>query len=193
MPNMPRLLIAVALSLVLAGCFFQTQSYRTVRLFDLGRPESIPATATGLQVGEFSVAGPYRFKMVQRTASHELRIDEYQHWAQSPPMMIARYLRQAYSRPTLPARHVVSGEILVFEADQVTGTAVLEVDYLIRDTLDRDRPVAAGCGRFTAPMAEPTGAEFALAMTAAMAQFADELLRHIPASSPMPVREEASP
>jgi ABC-type uncharacterized transport system auxiliary subunit len=186
-----RWALLALLALLPAGCLFQGEAYRPVRFFDLGEPAA--TTPANLEIGNFSVSGPYRHKMVSRAANHELHIDEYNQWAQTPSAMLTRYLRQAFAESTPGTRYRVGGDILVFAADPTTGEAVLEVTFTLRDTADRDTIIAHGRRRYAAPLSGPDGTALAAAMTETAAQLADDLARQVPAPSPVVNTEEAKP
>jgi ABC-type uncharacterized transport system auxiliary subunit len=178
------------LPLLLAGCLFSGDTYHPVRFFDLGEPSA--TMMTNLQVGNFSVSGPYRHKMVFRTAEHELLVDEYNQWAQTPSALLTRYLRQAFSK-SARARYQVDGDILVFAGDPTANEAILEVVFTIRDTAARDKVIAHGHRRYPTPLSGSDAPALAAAMTVAAAEFATDLAREIPAPSPVVGTEESTP
>lgn len=183
-------LAGLALTLALGGCLVTTEPYRPVRIFDLGVPEA--TGCAGLRIGDFQVQGPYRAKMVRRLGEHELVVDEYHHWAQSPAALVQHCLRQAFSAASA-ARWRVDGEIIVFEADIPAGEAVFEVAYVLVDTAARDRVLAVDRRRYAVPMAAATADGLAAAMTRAVGLFAADLARELPAESSVGDGTEGQP
>jgi len=169
---------------------FQAEPYRQVRLYDLGRPELAAAPFPAVRAVAFTAAGPYRFKMVSRLPGNELRLDEYNQWAQPPAALLERFVRQAFPAEA-SASVEITGEILGFEAD-LTGSepkAVIEADYQFRDRTGSGTPAAIRHFRAEVPLSEYNGAAFAAAMTMAAGQLVENLRRNLAElSEPTPER-----
>ena len=101
------------------------REYVSPSYFDLGRPV---AKDIKLNINSIVQEGPYRSRMIIRTASGSVKLDEYQRWTQSPDLMLTHYLKQSF-KPG--GEFNLEGEIISFENDQAKGKAVFTFHYTI--------------------------------------------------------------
>jgi len=166
----------MAAAMLVSGCVFTRESFTPVRYFDIGNPDPAKFAGIHLNVGQFSVAGPYRQEMVIRTVGNELVKDSFNRWALPPDAMLSRYFRIAFAEGRGRTDYTLSGSILSFEADLPKKEAVLTIEYrLVPPAEDTVAAAVEKTCTFRGKI-EGNGAEaFAGAMSSAVAEFANSL------------------
>lgn len=122
-----------AAALIAGGCL---GGYRAVKYYDMQQPPQFEKTALPVKTGAFVNATPVRQRMMFRTAQDELLQDEYNRFAQSPELMLARYLAVAFGEHPnggdgASAQFTIYGTLFLFDFNAETLEAQVGVDYTI--------------------------------------------------------------
>ena len=160
-----------ALALALSGCIevnLPEQKYQETRLFEI--PESASALFPfPVEVLPFRSDSPAKFKMLHRNGT-ELSADEYNKWAQTPARMMTRCFRSAFhSAAQEEPAFKLSSNILVFELDEPSASAVLSVAYTL-SLRDEAEPLFTKVLTDRVKLKENTPEAFASAMEQAVAR-----------------------
>lgn len=167
--------------LILTGCVFSTEPYRGVRHHDLGIPPVRNPDGPTVQINKFKINGPYIFKMVFRADNNELKINDYDKWAQVPEQMLGRYLKMTFSgkdKTEPPESFTVSGTILAFEGNRITRNAIMTIEYTIKKNQGKNR-VKTFCETFTESMPEVNSSNLAAAMSKNAERLTDRIYEEI--------------
>jgi hypothetical protein len=176
--------VLAATVLLSVGCgVLSTEPYQSTIVYDLGIPKSINKSAVPLIVRRLRTEGPYKSKMILRRPGNNLHFNNYTKWAQSPELMLTRYLKLALgaaSNGTSRDRNgfSVTGTILVFEADEPSRTVSLVVDYAIKRTGSL-KSLDAGRASFSTKLTAVTSNSISSAMSENAAKFADLIMKEI--------------
>jgi hypothetical protein len=166
------------------GCgVLSTEPYQRTTVYDLGVPKSINKSGILVSVGRLRTEGPYKFKMILRRSGNNLYFNDYTRWAQSPELMLRRYLKLSLgAAPNDTSRDrngfFVTGTILVFEADESLRTVSLVVDYVIKRT-ESGKLLDAGRASFSTELTTVSSDSIAVAMSENTAKFADLIMKEI--------------
>jgi len=161
------------------GGILSSEPYHESKSYDLGVPAEVKAAAF-LQVEPFSSSSTCKFKMLYRTGSNELSIDEFDKWIQPPGQLLTKYVRLAFR--TSPGDSFVAGgakyrlyaTILAFEADLDAGKASLGVRYELLDDSDPSARVER-----TVIFSQPLDGSDAQAVAAAMSKAAAAMVQAV--------------
>lgn len=132
-------------AILLTGCVLTTEPYRLTKHHDLGIPKVQNPDGPNIEINKFKMNGPYLFKMVFRADDNQLKIDEYNKWAQVPEHMLTRYLKMAFSgndKTKKPKTFTISGTVLAFEGDHTSCNAILTVECQIQENGEKKRKVS---------------------------------------------------
>ena len=188
LPYMDKTVVVVvvlaATVLLSVGCgVLSTEPYKKTTVYDLGIPKSTNKSGVPVTVSRFRTEGPYKSKMILRRLENNLHFNDYKKWAQSPELMLTRYLKLALgAAPSGKLRTLsgfsVSGTILVFEADEPSQTVSLVVDYAIKRS-GAIKSLDSGRASFSTKLTTVTSDTIASAMSENAAKFADLILKEI--------------
>ena len=179
---------AVAFALLTATVFLSagcgvliTEPYTKTTVYDLGIPKLNNTTGIPIKINRFRMEGPYKSKMILRSRNNDLRVNDYKKWAQSPELMLTRYLKLALGSDSSGESRTsdtfsVSGTILVFEADEPSQMVSLVVDYAIKRS-GVVRSLNFGRASFSTKITSVTSDSIASAMSKNAADFADLILK----------------
>lgn len=160
-----------ASALFLSGCIevnLPEQKYQETRLFEITEPASA-LFPFPVEVLPFRSDSPAKFKMLRRNGT-ELSADEYNKWAQTPARMMTRCFRSAFrSAAQEEPAFKLSSNILVFELDVPSASAVLSVAYTL-SLRDEAEPLFTKVLTDRVKLKENTPEEFAAAMEQAVAR-----------------------
>lgn len=177
-------LVATATVFLNSGCgVLSTEPYKQTSVYDLGIPKSINKATVPVTVGRFGAEGPYKSKMILRSLGNNLHFNDYAKWAQSPELMLKRYLKLAFGTASSAGSRtrgefVVSGTILVFEADEPSRTVSLVVDYAIKRS-GSFKQLDSGRASFSTRLTTVTSDSISVAMSENAAEFADLIMKEI--------------
>ena len=173
---MKPLFFSVCTAAVLfSGCIsvnLPKQEIRETKTYDISRTatDSFPFRVEILPVRSDS---PAKFKMLRRSGTL-LTADEYNKWAQTPSRIMTQNFRSAFRSATKqdPA-FKLSGNILSFELDEPSRSAVLSTAYTV-SALDGKEPLFSCTLTSRIPVEELSADAFARAMEQAVStQVAD--------------------
>lgn len=160
-----------ASALFLSGCIevnLPEQKYQETRLFEIPEPASA-LFPFPVEVLPFRSDSPAKFKMLRRNGT-ELSADEYNKWAQTPARMMTRCFRSAFhSAAQEEPAFKLSSNILVFELDVPSASAVLSVAYTL-SLRDEAEPLFTKVLTDRVKLKENTPEAFASAMEQAVAR-----------------------
>lgn len=162
-------------AVLLSGCFnvnLPKQEIRKTKTYDISR------TATDtfpfrVEILPFRSDSPAKFKMLHRSGTR-LVIDEYSKWAQTPSRIMTQNFRSAFrSAAKQDPAFKLSGNILSFELDEPSRSAVLSTAYTV-SALDGKEPLFSSTLTNRIPVEELSAEAFARAMEQAVSmQIAD--------------------
>jgi hypothetical protein len=173
-----------AAAFILSGCIFFPNSYKPVKVYDLKTPENIASEDIIIDIESFVNESPARRRFFYRIDKFQVENDDYNRWAQSPGLMLNRYLQTSFSKPDFPgenvSRYIISGGIMTFEINLDSKEARLAVEYNIRSYKDLSKSFK-NFGVFSEKIEKTCPTAFVAAMTNASQKFALELKREITA------------
>lgn len=174
--TLPQIVLCLIMVVISSSCVFSTNTFRPVRYYDLGRAEVVNDGGPYVHFLKFSVDGPYKTKMFFRTTANQLRVDDYNKWVQTPSVMLKRYLKLAFGSKPLGAekpQYSLELSILSFEADELTESAALTVEYKIINLRTKSKKIVLRS--LSGKMEDMTAEDFVKSMSKISADFADEL------------------
>lgn len=177
---------------LLTGCL-GTRPFTPVRYYSLEPltdtiPRAIQSWTIPLGIQPFTAATRYRERMLYRSSEVEVNFDEYDRWVEPPEEMVTRIiaaaLRDAGLFPQiqqvatlqLPA-WVLSAELLRF--DEVRGPQAWRAECWLRLALRRaqdEHLLWSKTLRAVVPLSDKSAAGFAVAMSTAVQQIAQQLI-----------------
>lgn len=164
-----------AAALLIPGCIsvnLPKQEIRETKTYDISRISSEPFPFR-VEVLPFRSDSPAKFKMLRRSGSR-LTADEYNKWAQTPARIMTQNFRSAFrSAVKEDPAFKISGNILAFELDEPSASAVLTANYTV-SPLNELEPLFSRVLTTRIPLKELSADAFARAMEQAIAvQVAD--------------------
>jgi ABC-type uncharacterized transport system auxiliary subunit len=169
-------------AMALSGCILFPKSYKPVRVFDLKTPGNIAPQGIILDIESFVNESPARRRFFYRMSKYEVENDDYNRWAQTPGLMLNRYLQTAFSKQDYPgenvSRYVISGGITIFEINLHSKSVTLAIEYNIR-SYDNLSKTFKSFGVYTEKIDKECPDAFASAMSKAAGQLAEELKREV--------------
>ena len=173
-------LLAVPLCMILfAGCIqvkLPNFRIRETKSYELP-PQSSAAFPIPVEILPFQSDSPTKFKMVYRNGN-ALRENEFGKWAQTPPMMLTRFFREAFPNASGKNLLVLKGKILTFEADEGNKKVNLNVSYSISKE-DKSEILSSFVLRNSMPMKNLSAEEYAEVMRQALIAQVNEVKRRI--------------
>lgn len=172
---MLRLAIISIAVLILTGCVLTKEKFNPVRYYDIGNPVAAKSPIC-LNVGPFSVTGPYKQDMIYRTEKNELLRDQYYKWALTPDILVRRYLKMSFPGENLrESGFTITGNILSFEADLVKKEVLFTLEYSISSQASSKIPAQEKTSTFKAKLDDTSPEAFAGAMSRAVSDFTDSV------------------
>ena len=172
---MPRLVMMTIAVLMLTGCVFTREKFNPVRYYDIGNPEAVKSPIC-LNVGSFTVTGPYKQDMIYRTEKNELLRDQYKRWALTPDILLRRYLKMSFTgEPSKESGFAITGNILSFEADVMKKEVLFTVEYRITAQANSNTAAQEKTSTFRAKLEDMSPEAFAEAMSHAVSDFTENL------------------
>jgi len=178
--TLPLMVLCLIMVIISSSCIFSTNTFRPVRYYDLGGAEVINNGGPYVRFLKFSVDGPYKTKMLFRTTSNQLRVDDYNKWVQTPSVMLKRYLKLAFRAKPLGSvkpQYSMELSILSFEADELTKHAVFIVEYKIINLRSKNEKIFVKS--LSRKMENMKAEDFVRVMSKISANFAEELKSEI--------------
>lgn len=180
MKKISKVLTAAVTLLTLSGCTM-VNDYHAVKYYDLQSPESYKLRDMEVQIEGFRNNTPNKQRMLFRTTSGEIVLDDYNKYVQTPDAMLLRYLITAFSNNQNSSKEDlyfnIYGRIFVFEFDVNTLEAICGVEYTIAvkedSTHTEEISTRSAVYRAKAISAEP--AVVARAMSRCVSQLADQI------------------
>ena len=172
---MSRLVMMTIAVLMLTGCVFTKEKFNPVRYYDIGNPETAKSPIC-LNVGSFTVTGPYKQDMIYRTEKNELLRDQYKRWALTPDILLRRYLKMSFPGETSKeSGFAITGNILSFEADVMKKEVLFTVEYRITAQADSNIAALEKTSSFKAKLDDMSPEAFSRAMSQAVSDFTESL------------------
>ena len=171
-----QIFISAVCVCLLTSCVLSPKPFRSVTYHDLGTPGVLNQQGPFVTFSRFAMNGPYKNKMVFRTQTNELAIDEYNKWSQAPETMLGRYMALAFrGKPESDTAKTYSviATVMSFEADESSDNALLIVEYTIVEPFQGKK--RSFSRTFTARMKKMNPEHFSTAMVDIAANFADQL------------------
>lgn len=180
---------------LLAGCL-GARSFTPVRYYSLEPltgtiPQAVHRWKIRLGIQPFTAATRYRERMLYRASEVEVNFYEYDRWVEPPEEMVTRLIAaalrdadlfqqvQEVANLQLPA-WVLSAELLRF--DEVRGAPTWRAECWLRLALRRaqdERLLWSNTLRAAVPLGDKSAAGFAVAMSGAVQQIAQQLITEL--------------
>ncbi len=173
-----RVFLSILSAILIGGCVLTPEPYRETAVYDLTGAKAAKLPAFKVRFEGFNNLTPANRKMLFRQADGRLQESPYTVWAQSPELMLRRYLNEYFASDYMEnstARCEVGGTIYQFDLDSRAKVLRLGVNYEIN--LRRADAKSAFSGSFSteAPLETADGAGAAAALSKCAAKLAAEL------------------
>jgi ABC-type uncharacterized transport system auxiliary subunit len=165
--------------LFISGCSILPESISAaVNYYEISSPERLQPTINDLEIGKFTVTGPYEKRMVFKSGKNQLQFDEFNRWAQNPEQMLKRFFTILIPQTEVKPTRILSAEILEFACDLDSQKALLCVTISITEK-ETGKFILTQTFNIKAPMKEKRASSFAAAMNQAVKSVADIITKPI--------------